>query len=72
MKLFIKILLVLLAINGYAQSAPKPDLGAGISSYQKFLIYPHIEKGMSALEVGDNSRAIQEFLWARKRAPKAA
>ena len=71
MKRFIWISLLLLAINGYAQSTAKPDLGAGISSYQKFLIYPHIEKGMSALELGDNSRAIQEFLWARKRAPKS-
>ena len=61
----------LLAGWANAQSAAKVDLGPGINSYQKFLVYPHIDKGLSALDQGDGERAIQEFLRARKIAPKS-
>ena len=55
----------------HAQRPSGVDLGPGINSYQKFLIYPHIDKGLSALDQGDGDRAIQEFLRARKIAPKS-
>ncbi len=71
MKFFFSALLLLASINAYALTSTKIDLGPGLNSYQRFLIYPHIEKGLSALKVGDKERAIEEFLWARKRAPKS-
>lgn len=61
----------LLANHAYAQQPSKIDFGPGVNSYQKFLIYPHIDKGLSALNSGDKGRAIEEFLWARKKAPKS-
>ncbi len=71
MKFFFSALLLLASINAYALTSTKIDLGPGLNSYQRFLIYPHIEKGLSALKNGDKERAIEEFLWARKRAPKS-
>jgi adsorption protein A len=71
MKFFFSALLLLASINAYALTSAKIDLGPGLNSYQRFVIYPHIEKGLSALKVGDKERAIEEFLWARKRAPKS-
>ncbi len=38
--------------NACAQKQNKIDFGPDVSSYQKFLIYPHIDKGLSSLEDG--------------------
>jgi len=71
MKILIMLFIIVFSLNAYAQKPEKIDLGPGINSYQKFLIYPHIEKGLSALDEGNNQRAIEEFSWARKRAPQS-
>ena len=65
------ISLFFLVNQAYAQKTNKIDFGPGVNSYQKFLIYPHIDKGLSFQESGNMSRAIDEFLWARKKAPKS-
>jgi adsorption protein A len=71
MRLICLICFCLFANHAYAQPSNKIDFGPGVNSYQKFLIYPHIDKGLSALNSGDKGRAIEEFLWARKKAPKS-
>jgi len=71
MRLICLICFCLLAKHAFAQQPSKIDFGPGVNSYQKFLIYPHIDKGLSALNSGDKNRAIEEFLWARKKAPKS-
>ena len=71
MKLVWFISLFILSSYVFAEQAAKIDLGPGVNSYQKFLIYPHIDKGLKALDGGDKQRAIEEFQWARKRAPKS-
>ena len=71
MKLIWFISLFLISSSVLSKGPTKIDFGPGVNSYQKFLIYPHIEKGLSALDSGDKERAIQEFLAARKRAPKS-
>ena len=48
------------------------DLGKEVSPYRRFIIYPHLEKGLSAMRLGDYQRAIGSFLHARKLAPKNA
>ena len=69
---WIWVLSLLFCINqAYAQKPNQIDFGPGVTSYQKFLIYPHIDKGLSFLESGNMSKAIDEFLWARKKAPKS-
>lgn len=70
MKLLALFFILLFSISAYAQDASKIDLGPGINSYQKFLVYPHIQKGLSDLDRGNADRAIEEFLRARKIAPK--
>ncbi|AOY02196.1 hypothetical protein BJP62_04150 [Jeongeupia sp. USM3] len=45
------------------------DLGDEVSSYRRFIIYPHLQKGFASLERGDDSRAITEFESARRLAP---
>jgi adsorption protein A len=71
MKVFTVFFVLLFSVSSYAQPSGNIDLGPGVSSYQKFLAYPHIEKGLSALDRGDNVRAIEELLQARKIAPKS-
>lgn len=62
---------IALSHSGYAQQRTPNDLDANLSAYQKFIIYPHIEKGLSAVEKEDYPKAIEVFLWARKRTPKS-
>ncbi|WP_421241815.1 NfrA family protein [Aeromonas enteropelogenes] len=46
------------------------ELGPGVSSYQRFVLYPHLQKGFSAMERGHRDRAIAEFEQARKLQPE--
>ena len=71
MKLLAPLLILLVSTSSFAQQAAKTDFGQGMSSYQRMLVYPHIEKGLSALDQGNNVRAIEELLQARKIAPKS-
>lgn len=46
------------------------ELGPGVSSYQRFVLYPHLQKGFSALARGHRDGAIAEFEQARKLQPE--
>ena len=71
MKFLALIFILFFSISVHAQRASKIDLGPGVNAYQKFLVYPHIQKGLSDLDQGNTERAIEEFLRARKIAPKS-
>ena len=45
------------------------ELGPKVSSYTRFLVYPHLQKGFEALERGDRAQSIAEFGQARRLAP---
>ncbi|WP_349919589.1 NfrA family protein [Aeromonas veronii] len=65
------LLLSGLLLGQGAMAAPAEyDLGPGVSSYQRFVLYPHLQKGFSALERGHRDRAIAEFEQARKLQPE--
>jgi adsorption protein A len=67
--------LTLLAIPAHAQEraqAPAFDLGADVSGYQRFLIYPHLQKGRELMDRGDRVRALSEYERARQIAPRSA
>jgi len=71
MRSFVVFFVLLFSTSGNAQQLSNIDFGPGVSSYQKFLVYPHIEKGLSDLDQGNNGGAIEEFLRARKIVPKS-
>lgn len=71
MKILMTLLIVLFSTASFAQKSLKVDLGPGINSYQKFLVYPHIQKGLTDLDQGKIDDAIQEFSRARQIAPKS-
>ncbi|MEO5962288.1 MAG: tetratricopeptide repeat protein [Thermomonas sp.] len=67
------ICLILASATATAIAAPPVfDLGNDVSAYQRYLIYPHLSKGFSALEKGQGAVAIAEFVRARDLAPKNA
>ncbi len=47
------------------------DLGPGVSSYTRFLVYPHLQKGFDAVRDGNRARAYDEFEQALKLAPQS-
>ena len=61
--------LLLAAAAVHAQSV---DLGPDVSSYTRFLVYPHLQKGFEAIQSGDRARAYQEFGQALKLAPQSS
>ena len=42
-----------------------------VNTFQRFLVYPHIEKGLSSIQAGNYQRAIEEFKQVRSWAPKS-
>jgi bacteriophage N4 adsorption protein A len=48
------------------------DLGTGVTSRQRFLLYPHLQKGLEAMRRGDRARAVDELEHARSLAPDSA
>ncbi|MFM5571644.1 tetratricopeptide repeat protein [Aeromonas veronii] len=60
----------LLLGQGVMAAPQEYELGPGVSSYQRFVLYPHLQKGFSAIERGHRDRAISEFEQARKLQPK--
>src|SRR5688572_17280146 len=68
------VTLIAQAAPAAAQELPRPaqfDLGNDVSGYQRFLIYPHLQKGWDLLE-RDKLRALAEFERAREIAPRNA
>lgn len=69
-------LAVLLLCLGYcltslAAANPKMTADPDISDYQRFVSYPHLEKGLKAYAAGDLDRAIDELAQANKLAPQS-
>ena len=63
------------AATAAAQDFSRPaqfDLGSDVSGYQRFLVYPHLQKGWELLERRDKLRAVAEFERAREIAPRNA
>ena len=62
---------LLCAAQGSA-TIPDFDLGSGVSSHQRFLLYPHLQKGWESMHRGDRDRALRELEHARRLAPDNA
>lgn len=54
-------LAVLLPGGVSAQSVQEADWSQGLSSYQRFVVYPHLEKAFRDMEEGDVKSAVAEF-----------
>ncbi|MFZ5722443.1 MAG: NfrA family protein [Pseudomonadota bacterium] len=62
---------VLLLATGSAHADPRDfRLGDGVSEYQRFIVYPHLEKAFAAQERGDADLALREFGRARELLPE--
>ncbi|BCL75561.1 phage receptor [Jeongeupia sp. HS-3] len=72
MKILPALLALALAAPALSAVETSFDLGDEVSSYKRFIIYPHLQKGFAALQRGDGKRAIAEFEAARKLAPDNA
>jgi hypothetical protein len=53
----------------HAEDSQRPDWDQGLSSYQRFIVYPHIEKAFTAIKNNHTDQAIQEFAQAHKLVP---
>ena len=53
-------------------SAQAIDLGPDVSGYTRFVVYPHLQKGLESIERGDRERAFTELERARSLAPDNA
>lgn len=60
----------LLLGQGVMAAPQEYELGPGVSNYQRFVLYPHLQKGFSAIERGHRDRSISEFEQARKLQPE--
>ena len=69
MKLNSTMLALSLGLWAITASAQTMDLGPDATSYRRFLIYPHLEKGFDAQARGERGRALAEFEQARALAP---
>lgn len=68
------VLVLGLSLAGPVQLAwaQEMDLGGDVSQYRQFLIHPHVQRGLAALDRGDAASAVQSFLRAREHAPTNA
>jgi bacteriophage N4 adsorption protein A len=71
MRLFSAILLTVLTVPVVA-SAQAIDLGPDMSGYTRFVVYPHLQKGLDSMQRGDRDRAFSELERARSLAPENA
>jgi adsorption protein A len=53
-------------------AADPVDLGAGVSEYQRFMAYPHLQRGFDALSRADVPDAVDAFERARRYTPRSA
>jgi adsorption protein A len=58
-----------LGLWAFSAGAQTVDMGADTPGYRRFMLYPHLEKGLKAMAQGDRSRALAEFEQARQLAP---
>jgi len=69
LKLFSTLLALSFAVPALAQTI---DLGNDVSGYTRFLVYPHLQKGLEWMYQGDRERALAELERARSLAPDNA
>lgn len=69
MTLKLTVLALSLSVSAVAANAQTLDLGPNTTGYQRFLLYPHLEKGFDAMARGDRSIALSEFEQAHSLAP---
>ena len=68
-------LALLLPYGVSAQSVQEADWSQGLSSYQRFVVYPHLEKAFRDMEEGDVKSAVAQFSQAHalaKQQPQIA
>ena len=60
-----------LSLAGHVQTAWAQEMALGddVSQYRQFLIHPHVQRGLAAMDRGDPASAVQSFLRAREHAP---
>lgn len=64
-----KMLVLSLGLWAFSAGAQTVDMGPDTPGYRRFMLYPHLEKGLKAMAQGDRSRALAEFEQARQLAP---
>ena len=69
MKLNSAMLALSLALCACGAGAQTFDLGPDTGGYRRFLLYPHLEKGLAAMARGERRRTLVEFEQARLLAP---
>ena len=69
MTLKLTVLALSLGLSVVAANAQTMDLGPDSTGYQRFLLYPHLERGFDAMARGDRSIALSEFEQAHVLAP---
>jgi bacteriophage N4 adsorption protein A len=69
MKHALALLALSLVWAGHSAHAQSIETGANSGKLESFLLYPHLQKGFSALERGDRSTALAEFAHAYAMAP---
>ncbi|GGZ59265.1 hypothetical protein GCM10008101_11280 [Lysobacter xinjiangensis] len=63
---------LVLALPSGLRAAEPIDLGPGVSDYQRFMAYPHLQRGFDAQRRGDAAAAVAAFERARRYAPRSA
>ena len=71
MKLLSAVLLTAFVVPAVA-FAQAIDLGPDVSGYTRFIVYPHLQKGLESMQRGDRERAFSELERARSLAPENA
>ena len=69
MTLKLTVLALSLGLSVVAANAQTMDLGPDSTGYQRFLLYPHLERGFDAMSRDDRSIALSEFEQAHALAP---
>jgi Tfp pilus assembly protein PilF len=66
------ITVVLLTATLASAQTPTIDLGSDVSTLTRYRVYPHLQRGLEAVESGDETVAISELEHARRLAPDNA
>lgn len=69
---YFAVLIIALAatLPGVALSAPSEGVLVGLSDYERYRVYPFVERGYRALEQDNLPRAMEAFERAHRRAPE--